>query len=415
MSVDKDLGRLSFEWARDHMPVFLLAQRHIQEREKSRDLFRSLRVSACLHVSKETSVLIEAIHSLGADVTLVAANPLSSQDDVVEYLRSEGILVNAHSEETVDDYEQSIQSAARSEPDLIIDDGGELHVAYCLSDSCSCRGGTDETTSGTKRLRALEEAGRLKYPVLPVNEARTKHIFDNEYGSGQSALDGLLRATSLLIAGKVIVVAGYGWVGRGVADRARGLGARVVVTETEGTKALEAHLQGFEIIPMSKAAEIGDVFLTCTGQIEIIREEHLIAMKDGAILANVGHFDKEIRIPDLYKLAERVEQVRKNVSRFYFDSRKSLYLLCQGRVINLVAAEGHPPEVMQFSFANQLLALSYLLEHETELRSSSKKLLQFPQEIDVLVTELGLKGFHLSIDSLTESQKRYSNSFVYSP
>lgn len=397
------------------MPVFLLAQRHIQEREKSRDLFRSLRVSACLHVSKETSVLIEAIHSLGADVTLVAANPLSSQDDVVEYLRSEGILVNAHSEETVDDYEQSIQSAARSEPDLIIDDGGELHVAYCLSDSCSCRGGTDETTSGTKRLRALEEAGRLKYPVLPVNEARTKHIFDNEYGSGQSALDGLLRATSLLIAGKVIVVAGYGWVGRGVADRARGLGARVVVTETEGTKALEAHLQGFEIIPMSKAAEIGDVFLTCTGQIEIIREEHLIAMKDGAILANVGHFDKEIRIPDLYKLAERVEQVRKNVSRFYFDSRKSLYLLCQGRVINLVAAEGHPPEVMQFSFANQLLALSYLLEHETELRSSSKKLLQFPQEIDVLVTELGLKGFHLSIDSLTESQKRYSNSFVYSP
>lgn len=397
------------------MPVFLLAQRHIQEREKSRDLFRSLRVSACLHVSKETSVLIEAIHSLGADVTLVAANPLSSQDDVVEYLRSEGILVNAHSEETVDDYEQSIQSAARSEPDLIIDDGGELHVAYCLSDSCSCRGGTDETTSGTKRLRALEEAGRLKYPVLPVNEARTKHIFDNEYGSGQSALDGLLRATSLLIAGKVIVVAGYGWVGRGVADRARGLGARVVVTETEGTKALEAHLQGFEIIPMSKAAEIGDVFLTCTGQIEIIREEHLIAMKDGAILANVGHFDKEIRIPDLYKLAERVEQVRKNVSRFYFDNRKSLYLLCQGRVINLVAAEGHPPEVMQFSFANQLLALSYLLEHETELRSSSKKLLQFPQEIDVLVTELGLKGFHLSIDSLTESQKRYSNSFVYSP
>lgn len=397
------------------MPVFLLAQRHIQEREKSRDLFRSLRVSACLHVSKETSVLIEAIHSLGADVTLVAANPLSSQDDVVEYLRSEGILVNAHSEETVDDYEQSIQSAARSEPDLIIDDGGELHVAYCLSDSCSCRGGTDETTSGTKRLRALEEAGRLKYPVLPVNEARTKHIFDNEYGSGQSALDGLLRATSLLIAGKVIVVAGYGWVGRGVADRARGLGARVVVTETEGTKALEAHLQGFEIIPMSKAAEIGDVFLTCTGQIEIIREEHLIAMKDGAILANVGHFDKEIRIPDLYKLAERVEQVRKNVSRFYFDSRKSLYLLCQGRVINLVAAEGHPPEVMQFSFANQLLALSYLLEHETELRSSSKKLLQFPEEIDVLVTELGLKGFHLSIDSLTESQKRYSNSFVYSP
>jgi len=392
------------------MPALALAAKYLRARDRGKALLKGIYLAACLHVSKETAVLIDELRSLGLDIRLVAANPLSTQDSIVAFLRSTGIDVFAKSEERKEEYREMIRKSAGSKPELIVDDGGELHVAYSKLGLSSCRGGTDETTSGTSRLRALDLEGKLTYPIIPVNEAQTKHIFDNQYGSGQSALDGLLRATDLLLAGKCVVVAGFGWVGRGVAQRARGLGARVIVTEVDGVKALESHLEGFEVLPMNEAAPKGDIFLTCTGQIEVLRGEHFELMKEGAVLGNVGHFDREIDIAALKKKARKIEQVRNNVSRIE-TAEKSLYLLCNGRVVNLVAAEGHPPEVMQLSFANQLLSLYYLVEHEKELRDMKPRLLGFPREIDILVTDLALKGFDLKIDDLTSRQKKYSQSY----
>jgi adenosylhomocysteinase len=409
LSEDEKLGRLSFEWAKSHMPALVLAAEYLRARDRGKDLLKGIYLAACLHVSKETAVLIDGLRSFGLDIRLVAANPLSTQDNIVAFLRSTGIDVFAKSKESPEEYHAMIHDAARSEPALIVDDGAELHVAYSKLELSICRGGTDETTSGTSRLRALDLEGKLGYPVIPVNEAQTKHIFDNQFGSGQSTLDGLLRAMDLLIAGKCVVVAGFGWVGRGVAQRSRGMGARVIVTEVDGVKALEAHLDGFEVLSMKEAAPKGDVFLTCTGQIEVLREEHFDLMKDGAILGNVGHFDREIDTISLKKKARKMELVRNNVTRIEVG-KKSLYLLCDGRVVNLVAAEGHPPEVMQLSFANQLLSLYYLVEHEKELRDAKPRLLGFPQEIDSLVTDFALKGFDLEIDHLTSSQKKYSQS-----
>jgi adenosylhomocysteinase len=393
------------------MPLISLARDHISS--KHRGLFRNVRIAACLHVSKETAVLLDAIHSLGAEITLVAANPLSTQNDIASFLESRSIHVSARSGETEGEYLSEIIALARSEPDLIVDDGGELHAAYSKADSRSCFGGTDETTTGTQRLRALAKEGRLQYPVIPVNEARTKHIFDNKYGSGQSGLDGLLRATGLLVAGKTVVVAGYGWVGKGVAKNLSGLGARVLVTEIDSAKALEAHFDGHQVLEMAEASSIGDLFVTCTGQIEVLRGEHFQKMKNGAILANIGHFDKEIWIPDLYLLATKVEQVTKNISRFDLETGNSVYLLSQGRVVNLVAAEGHPPEVMQLSFANQLLSLDYLLQYKDQLKD--EKLLNFPKEIDSQVSEFALRAFGLTIDSLTNRQKDYARRSSYMP
>jgi len=407
----EESGQLSVEWARSHMPVFALAEKYLRKKDDGRNLFQDLRLASCLHVSKETAVFVESLKSFGMNIHLVAANPLSSQDDVASFLRSIGVSVSAKSNESIDEYTSSINSAAESNPEMIVDDGGELHVAYSQTGSLSCRGGTDETTSGTFRLKAIEKAGKLTYPVIPVNDAETKHLFDNKYGSGQSAIDGLFRAAGLLLSGKCVVVAGYGWVGRGVALRSRGMGSRVVVTEVDGRKALEAHLDGFQVMPMMKAAELGDIFLTCTGQIDVVRSEHFARMKDGAIVGNVGHFDTEIDVSGLNRLAIKTGQSRRNVTRFELENKKSIYLLCQGRVVNLVAAEGHPPEIMQLSFANQLLSLYYLLDHESELRDSKSRVLEFPQEIDALVTNLALEGFDLKIDSLNSSQKEYAQSY----
>jgi len=396
------------------MPVLDLALNHLSNKVRGKKPFQGLRIAMCLHVSKETSVLVEGIHSLGADVKLVAANPLSSQDEIAKFLSSIGVSVSAKSGETVEEYTSSIKSAASCDPQLIVDDGGELHVAYSKTGSNSCFGGTDETTTGTTRLRGLYREGKLRYPVIPVNEAETKHIFDNKYGSGQSAIDGLLRATGLLLTGKTLVVAGYGWVGRGVAERARGMGARVVVTEVNGLKALEAQMDGYEVVPMIDAASLGDIFLTCTGQIEVLRQEHFQKMKNGAILGNVGHFDSEIDVADLYKMAVRVQQIREHLTRFELPDHRSILLLSRGRVINLVGAEGHPPEIMQLSFADQLLSLYYLLNHQDELKESKPKLLQFPKEIDLLVTKFAVDCFGLKIDFLTDKQKRYSESYSFS-
>jgi adenosylhomocysteinase len=409
-----EIGRRSFEWARAHMPVFTLAERHLQSKlDQKRDLFRGLRLAACLHVSKETAVLISSLRSLGIEIDLVAANPLSSQDEIVNYLKSTGVNVVARRDETVKEYEKNIVYAANSEPDLIVDDGSELHVAYAETNSNSCIGGTDETTSGTLRLKALDIAGKLRYPSIPVNEAKTKHIFDNKFGTGQSAVDGLIRSTGLLLAGKIVVVAGYGWVGKGVADCARGLGSKVIVSEIDAVKALEANLDGFQVMPMKTAAKVGNLFLTCTGQIGVLTSKHFKLMKDGAILGNVGHFDKEIDVEMLYRSGKKVEQVRRNITQIEIGKEpKRIYLLCQGRVINLVAAEGHPPEIMQLSFANQLLSIYYLLRHRKELGRRKSKLIPFPEEIDNLVANLALKGFGLKIDRLNERQKRYSGSFI---
>ncbi|MDG6923273.1 MAG: adenosylhomocysteinase [Nitrososphaerota archaeon] len=401
-------GRLSFEWARDHMPVMTLAKRYVRKKLGESNTLKGLRLSACLHVSKETSVLIQALSSLGVEVRLVAANPLSSQDDIASFLSEQGIDVHARKGETVEEYAHEIIEAARSQPDLIVDDGGDLHVAYARVKANSCFGGTDETTSGTVRLRALEKSKRLRYPAIPVNEANTKHLFDNRYGTGQSALDGLIRSTGLLVAGKILVVSGYGWVGKGVSERARGLGARVVVTEVDPVKALEARLDGYEVLPMKEAALHGDVFLTCTGQIDVINSSHFKLLKNGAILGNVGHFNEEIDVKALFRAGEQVERVTENVVRITFGKTRNVYLLNQGRVINLVSAEGHPPEIMQLSFANQLLSICYLVTHRDELKN---RVLAFPNEIDELVATFALEGFHLRLDKLNNKQKKYATSF----
>jgi adenosylhomocysteinase len=405
---------MSFEWARAHMPVLALAESYVKNKLKKSNPLKGLHLAACLHVSKETAVLLSCLQTLGLEIELVAANPLSSQNDIVNFLSEIGINVHARRGESVDQYNEEIAKAARSNPDLLTDDGGDLHVAYSKTNSHSCFGGTDETTSGTIRLNALEEHGKLRYPCIPVNEAKTKHLFDNRYGTGQSAIDGLIRATGLLVAGKTFVVAGYGWVGRGVAERVRGLGGRVIVTEINAVKALEAKLDGFEVMQMKDASSEGDVFLTCTGQIFVIAASHFETMKDGAILGNVGHFNEEIDVRALYRIAHTVEQIRDNVSCLLMRIRgktKKIYLLNQGRVVNLVSGEGHPPEIMQLSFANQLLSIFYLVIHKKELARRRHKLLEFPSEIDNLVARLALEGFNLKIDTLSKRQREYSHSF----
>jgi adenosylhomocysteinase len=403
-------GRASYEWARSHMPVFSLVERHVRSSGMGKHL-HELQISACLHVSKETSVLIRSLKALGANVSLVAANPLSSQDQVAAFLRDEGIEVDAASGETSAEYTNAITKLARSEPDLIIDDGGELHIAYSESGARSCFGGTDETTSGTVRLQALAYRRKLRYPVIPVNEAETKHLFDNKYGTGQSALDGFLRATSLLLAGKVVVVAGYGWVGKGVAERVRGMGSRVIVTEVDPIRALEAHFDGYEVKMMREASSQGDLFLTCTGQIDVLNREHFAKMKDGAIVGNVGHFDREINVSDLFAMANKIESVRRNVSKFELGKKKknNVYLLDRGRVVNLVSAEGHPPEIMQLSFSNQLMSLCYLAEKRRKLARipASKRVLKFPRQIDDVVARLAIRAFGINLDRLNRRQMEY--------
>ncbi|MGI0085669.1 MAG: adenosylhomocysteinase, partial [Nitrososphaerales archaeon] len=396
--------------AMSRMAAVSLAEDYVRKTSSSKRPFSGLYLAACLHVSKETAVLLSALGSLGMEAHLVAANPLSSQDEIAAYLSSIGMKVHGRRQESVEEYLKQIENAAGSGPDLIVDDGGELHVAYAKTDSTSCFGGTDETTSGTQRLMALERNGLLRYPVIPVNEARTKHIFDNKYGTGQSSIDGLVRATGLLLAGKVLVVAGYGWVGKGVAMRARGQGARVIVTEVDPIRALEAHLDGNEVMPMNTAIKNGEIFLTCTGQTGVITREHFAGMKDGAILGNCGHFDKEIDVAALKKLSKGKRGVRQNVEEYLLDG-KSLFLLCEGRVVNLVAAEGHPPEVMQLSFATQLLSLYYLVEHKEKLKDSRENVLQVPPEIESLVSDFALSAFNLKIDKLSRQQEAYHRSF----
>ena len=396
------MGEKNFKWAKDHMKALtLLADEEGGERPLS-----GVKVGVCLHITKETSVLIDALLRAGADVKVAAANPLSTQDDIAAYLATR-TEVWAWRGETPKEYGSCIGKVISSKPDQLIDDGGDLHVAAHQS-KLRLDGGSEETTTGVVRLRALERAGKLRYPVVAVNDSKTKYLFDNRYGTGQSTMDGIMRATALHIAGKSVVVVGYGWVGRGIAARARGLGARVTVVEIDPIKAIEAHLDGFEVGRLDEAVKTGDLFITATGQKRVIPFGAVRRMRDGAILANAGHFDVEIDAGALYSKAKRVSGVRPNVERIELGDGKKVYLIGKGRIANLVAAEGHPPEVMQMSFANQFMAALYIRENRGRLEP---KVYVAPESADIRVARAALDSLGIAIDSPTEEQKRYSQSW----
>jgi len=394
-------GRLSHEWALRRMGII---EKIRSKNERTRPL-AGLRLGFCLHITKETSVLAMAAKSLGAEIAICSANPLSAQDDIAAFLYEEGMHVYAWRGETDAQYRQCIQSVLALKPALLTDDGGDLHVAAHRHKAISILGGTEETTSGVKRLTALADAGKLLYPVIAVNDARTKYLFDNRYGTGQSTLDGILRSTDMLLAGKNVVVCGYGWVGKGVASRARGMGAIVTVTELDPVRAIEAKMDGFAVSRLSDAVPDGDIFITCTGQTGVIRKEHFLKMKDGAVLANAGHFDVEIDTKALYSIIRPVH-ARSNVERFDINS-KSLFLLSKGRVVNLVAAEGHPSEVMALSFANQLLSILHIAKNHNKME---RKVHCVPKKLDELVASYALDSMGIKIDEMTKEQRSYQTS-----
>ncbi|MEM4808247.1 MAG: adenosylhomocysteinase [Candidatus Nezhaarchaeales archaeon] len=416
-------GEKLVKWARDHMPVLAEIRRRFREEKP----LSGVVVGACLHVTKETAVLVETLIDGGAKVALCASNPLSTQDEVAAYLASSGVNVYAWRGMDFEGYYEAIGRVLSKPLTITIDDGADLvSTLHKLSFGETSReievvkrvlgttpsfkvvGGTEETTTGVMRLRALMKEGKLLYPIIAVNDAYTKFLFDNRYGTGQSTIDGILRATNVLMSGKVVVVAGYGWCGRGIAMRARGMGARVVVTEVNPVRALEAVMDGFEVMPMSEACKIGDIFITVTGNINVIRGEHMLKMKDGAILANSGHFNVEINLEDLEAITREKIEIRPNVIEHVLVNGKRLYLLAEGRLVNLVAAEGHPSEVMDMSFANQALSVEYLVKKGSEL---APRVYSVPKEIDEEVARLKLRSMGISIDFLTEEQKAYLESW----
>jgi adenosylhomocysteinase len=401
-------GMTRIEWADRQMPV--LAE--IRERFERERPLEGHRISACLHVTTETANLARTLQAGGADVLLCASNPLSTQDDVAAALVSEyGIPVFAIKGEDDDTYYSHITAAVDHHPQLTMDDGadviGVLHSKR--TDQLSeIIGGTEETTTGVIRLRALEEEGRLGFPIVAVNEAKTKHLFDNRYGTGQSTIDGIIRATNVLLAGRRFVVCGYGWVGRGVAMRARGMGAHVVITEVDPLRALEALMDGFEVLPTDRAAEVGDIFCTATGDKHVLSKRHFERMKDGAILANTGHFNVEIEIPALRKMAVESRVARPLVEEFRLEDGRRIYLIADGRLVNLGAAEGHPASVMDMSFANQALSAEWVVQNAGELE---RKVYLVPDEIDREIARMKLETMGVAIDELTEEQSRYLTSW----
>ena len=396
-------GERNFHWAKAHMGTLnALAGKY----GKSKPL-EGVRLGVCLHITKETSVLIDALLAAGAEVRLAGANPLSTQDDIAAYL-STRTEVWAWRGQSAAEYDWCIQQVLGSRPDQLIDDGADLHVAAHVSRAKGIVGGSEETTTGVIRLKALEAEGRLAYPVIAVNDARTKFMFDNRYGTGQSTLDGVMRATALLLAGAKTVVVGFGWVGKGVAMRARGMGARVTVVEVDPVRALEAHLEGFEVSSIDGAAPTGELFITTTGQKNVVPYSAIARMKEGAILVNAGHFDVEIDVKNLMGKARGVKQVRPNVDEVTLPSGKRVYLIAKGRIANLVAAEGHPPEVMQMSFANQMLAAIRIHKDHGKME---KKVYGVPPQIEDEVARAALKSMGVSIGRPTSEQKEYAKSW----
>jgi adenosylhomocysteinase len=401
-------GVRRIEWADRQMPVLAT----IRERFETEKPLAGYRVSACLHVTTETANLARTLKAGGADVVLCASNPLSTQDDVAAALVDEyGIAVFAIKGEDNDTYYSHIQAAVDHKPQLTMDDGADV-ISVLHSSRREQLGdviaGTEETTTGVVRLKALEAEGKLGFPVIAVNEAQTKHLFDNRYGTGQSTIDGLIRATNLLLAGRKLVVSGYGWCGRGVAMRAKGMGAHVIVTEIDPMRALEAVMDGYEVLPMDEAAAEGDVFVTATGDKHVLRQEHFERLKDGAILANTGHFNVEIDIPALEGLAKKVGEARAFVQSFELADGRTVYLLAEGRLLNLSAAEGHPASVMDMSFANQALSAEHAVKNADSLEP---KVYVVPEEIDREIARLKLETMGIAIDRLTEEQERYLASW----
>ena len=400
-------GKLQIEWAEKQMPVLM----KIREEFKKKKPFEGLTICAALHVTKETAVLMKTLKAGGAKVALAAANPLSTQDEVAAALAEEGIHVFAWAGETKDEYYWCINKVLDFEPDITLDDGGDL-VSTIHSKRQELlekvKWGQEETTTGVIRLRAMEKKGTLKYPVVAVNDTPVKRLFDNYYGTAQSTLDGIMRATNIMIAGKTFVVCGYGHCGSGLANKARGMGANVIVVEVDPIKALRAVMDGFRVMPMREAAKVGDVFVTVTGDKDVIRKEHFELMKDGAILANAGHFNVEISIPDLESISKSKRTIRKNVEEYTLKDGRKLYLLAQGRIVNLVAAEGHPSSVMDQSFSIHALCCEHFLKIHDKLEP---KVYNVPEEIDRRVAELKLQSMGVEIEKLTEEQKAYLESW----
>ena len=400
-------GRQRIEWAAREMPVLAL----IKERFEKEKPFDGIRISACLHITTETANLALTLQAGGADLVMCGSNPLSTQDTTAAALVEYGIPTNAIKGEPDDVYYKHIKTALDHKPQLTVDDGADLVSTLhkerneLLTDII---GGTEETTTGVIRLRSMEKDGKLKYPIVAVNDAQTKYLFDNRYGTGQSTIDGVIRATNVLFAGKNVVIVGYGWCGHGAAMRAKGLGAQVIVTEVKPLRALEAVMDGFKVMPMNDAAKIGDIFITVTGDKHVIAKEHFEMMKDGAIICNSGHFNVEIDIPSLEKMAVGKRRIRTFVDEYTLSGNRRVFLLGEGRLINLAAAEGHPSSVMDMSFANQALCLEYLVKNSGKLQN---KVYVAPEEIDLEIARLKLDSMGVKIDKLTPEQEKYLNSW----
>jgi len=400
-------GKTRIEWVSGRMPVLgMIRERY--EREKP---LENVNITACLHVTVETANLILTLRAGGAEVALSAANPLSTQDDIAAALALSGIRTYAFRGETEEEYYECIDEALGIEPAVVLDDGGDaITRVHTVREELmkNVKGACEETTTGVIRHHARAKENKLGFPIISVNDAETKMMFDNRYGTGQSTIHGIMNATNILLAGRVVVVAGYGWCGRGVALRAKGLGSSVIVVETNQRKALEAVMDGYRVMPMREAAKIGDLFITATGDISVIRGEHFGLMKDGVILANTGHFNVEININDLEEMAVAKTEIKENVVEYRMRDGRKLYLLSEGRIVNLTAAYGHPPEVMDMSFANQALCVRYIIENHKKLR---KEVYSVPKEIDEEVARLKLKSMGVEIEELTEEQKRYLGSW----
>ena len=402
-----EAGRNKIEWAGRSMPVIKL----IAERFKKQEPLKGIRLACCLHITTETANLALALKAGGADTIFCASNPLSTQDDVAAALVEFGIPTNAIKGEDSKTYYKHISTALDHKPQITCDDGADLVSTMHKERKELIKniiGGTEETTTGVIRLRSMAKANALKYPIIAVNDAETKYLFDNRYGTGQSTLDGITRATNILWASKIVVLCGYGWCGHGFGMRAKAMGARVVVTEVKPVRALEAAMDGFEVMPIAEAAKIGDVFVTITGDKNVIDKAHFQLMKDGAIMANSGHFNVEINIPALEGISEKKETIRPFVEQYSLKNGKKLFLLGEGRLINLAAAEGHPASVMDMSFANQALCMEYLVKNQGKLE---KKVYSVPEEIDKNVARLKLDAMGIKIDTLTPEQQDYLNSW----
>jgi len=400
-------GKLKLQWAEDHMPVLM----HIRKDFKKRKPFKGLKIGCCLHATKETGILMRTLKAGGADVYLCGSNPLSTQDDICAQLVKDGINVFAWRGVNNKEYYWCVNKVLDAKPNITMDDGGDLIATLTTKRKnliSNIMGSTEETTTGVVRFKAMEKDKVLRFPVIAVNDAMTKHFFDNRYGTGQSTLDGILRATSVLITGKTVVVGGYGWCGRGIAMRASGMGAKVIVTEVDAVKALEASMDGYYVMPMDEAAKLGDIFITVTGDLNIIVGRHIRKMKNGAVLANSGHFNNEININDLEKLKKSKKEIRANTVEYTLKNNRKIYLLAEGRLVNLAAAEGHPCEVMDMSFANQALMAEYILNNHKKLKP---KVYGVPKPIDEKIARLKLKSMGIAIDKLTKEQKKYLSSW----